>query len=144
MLRWGGATRCHRYVYSNAGLCGDLVSVGTVGTSYAPYGIRGTALGTACTSRLEDQIAYLTCIRNPSGCTFLYAARPPPGQRVRACDALSVAERLGGCGWGTQGPELWLVDGHHAYRAGAAHEPDEPVRFLPPSTLRVALNDGGY
>jgi hypothetical protein len=96
VLRWGGATRCHRGVYNNAGLCGALVSVGTVGTSYAPYGIRGTALGTACTSRLEDQIAYLTCIRNPAGCTSLYAARPPPGQRVRARDALPVAEWLGG------------------------------------------------
>jgi hypothetical protein len=34
-------------VYNNAGLCGDLVSVGSVGTSYTG-GIDGTALGTAC------------------------------------------------------------------------------------------------
>jgi hypothetical protein len=49
-------------VDNNAGLCGDLVSVGTVGTSYnGDYdsyngdssdndGIGGTALGTACPS----------------------------------------------------------------------------------------------
>jgi hypothetical protein len=36
-------------VYNSAGLCGDLVSVGTVGTSYY-FGIGGTALGTACPS----------------------------------------------------------------------------------------------
>jgi hypothetical protein len=36
-------------VYNNAGLCGDIVSVGTVGTSYGG-GISGTALGTACPS----------------------------------------------------------------------------------------------
>ena len=47
VLRWGGATRCHRIVHTNAGLCGALVSVGTVGTSYND-GIGGTALGTAC------------------------------------------------------------------------------------------------
>jgi hypothetical protein len=32
-------------VHTNAGLCGDLISVGTVGTSYSTT---GTALGTAC------------------------------------------------------------------------------------------------
>jgi hypothetical protein len=80
-------------VYNNAGLCGALVSVGTVGTSYAPYGIRGTALGTACTSRLEDQIAYLTCIRNPAGCTDLYAARPPPGS---VCEPVTRSPWLSG------------------------------------------------
>ena len=89
--------RCHSHVHTNAGLCGALVSVGTVGTSYTG-GISGTALGTACTSRVEDQIAYLTCIANPAGCTYLYAARPPPVQRVRARDTLSVAEWM--CGWG--------------------------------------------
>jgi hypothetical protein len=47
VLRWGGATRCHRGVWNNPGLCGDLVSVGSVGTSYTG-GIGGTALGTAC------------------------------------------------------------------------------------------------
>jgi hypothetical protein len=36
-------------VFNNAGLCGDLVSVGSVGTSYSG-GISGTALGTACPS----------------------------------------------------------------------------------------------
>jgi hypothetical protein len=78
-------------VYNNVGLCGDLVSVGTPGTS---YGIGGTWLGHACTStrRLEDRSEYQTCIANPAGCTELYAARPSPGQRVRARDALSVAE----------------------------------------------------
>jgi hypothetical protein len=46
------------YVYNNAGLCGPLVSVGTVGTSYScghldrspGCGIGGTNLGTACPS----------------------------------------------------------------------------------------------
>jgi hypothetical protein len=46
--------------------------------------------------RLEDRSEYLNCIANPAGCTDLYAARPPPGQRVRACDTLPVAEWLGG------------------------------------------------
>ena len=27
--------------------------------------------------RVEDRSEYLTCIANPSGCTRLYAARPP-------------------------------------------------------------------
>jgi hypothetical protein len=39
--------RCHSHVHTNAGLCGALVSVGSVGTSYTG-GISGTALGTAC------------------------------------------------------------------------------------------------
>ena len=34
-----------RGVYSNAGLCGDIVSVGDEGTSYEIY---GTSLGVAC------------------------------------------------------------------------------------------------
>ena len=46
--------------------------------------------------RLEDRSEYLNCVANPAGCTTLYAARPPPGQRVRACDTLPVAEWLGG------------------------------------------------
>jgi hypothetical protein len=49
--------------------------------------------------RLEDRSEYLTCIANPAGCGRLYAARPPPVQRVRARDALPVAEWLGGWGW---------------------------------------------
>ena len=28
--------------------------------------------------RVEDTSEYLTCIANPAGCTYLYAARPPP------------------------------------------------------------------
>jgi hypothetical protein len=36
-------------VHTNPGLCGDLVSVGTLGTSYTD-GIDATALGTACAS----------------------------------------------------------------------------------------------
>ena len=46
--------------------------------------------------RVEDRSEYLNCIANPAGCTDLYAARPPPGQRVRARDALPVAEWLDG------------------------------------------------
>ena len=57
--------------------------------------------------RIEDRSEYLTCIANPAGCTYLYAARPPPVQRVRARDALSVAEWMGG--WGRRG--LWGVTG---------------------------------
>ena len=53
--------------------------------------------------RLEDRSEYRTCIANPAGCTELYAARPPPGQRVRTRDTLSVAEWLGGWGWGDAG-----------------------------------------
>ena len=40
MCCWG-----HRNLKDNAGLCGDVVSVGTVTTS---YDTSGTALGTAC------------------------------------------------------------------------------------------------
>jgi len=36
-------------VHTNPGLCGDLVSVGTLGTSYTA-GVDATALGTACAS----------------------------------------------------------------------------------------------
>jgi hypothetical protein len=86
----GGATRCHRSVSGAGGLCGALVSVGSVGTA---YWTSGTALGTACTSRLEDQIAYLTCIRNPAGCTDLYAARPPPGS---VCEPVTRSPSLSG------------------------------------------------
>jgi hypothetical protein len=76
--------------------------------------------------RLEDRSEYQACIANPAGCGRLYAARPPPhtGQRVRACDALSVAEWLGGCGWGTQGPVLPGAHRHHSYDRGAVDEPD--------------------
>jgi hypothetical protein len=48
-------------------------------------------------------------------------------------------------GWlGTQVPVLQPPHGHHPDERGAVDEPDIIVRFLPPSTLRVALNDGGY
>jgi hypothetical protein len=55
--------------------------------------------------RIEDRSEYQTCIANPAGCTRLYAAHPPPGQRVRARDALSVAEWM--CGWGGGRRFLW-------------------------------------
>ena len=40
-----GCTGWNRYLYNNAGLCGDLVSTGSVGTS---YNIDGTNLGNPC------------------------------------------------------------------------------------------------
>jgi hypothetical protein len=59
--------------------------------------------------RIEDRSEYQNCIADPSTCTSLYAARPPPRQRVRACDALSVAEwRV----WGDAGS--WGVKGSQA------------------------------
>jgi hypothetical protein len=66
----GGATRCHRNVHTNAGLCGDLVSVGTVGTSYSTT---GTALGTACpcTACIEVHTDYVTCMSAPATCISL-------------------------------------------------------------------------
>jgi hypothetical protein len=141
-------------VFNNTGLCGAIVSVGSVGTSYngnwdgSIGGLNGTALGTACTSRVEDQIAYLNCIRNPSTCTDLYAARPPPPGSV--CEPVtrspSLSGRAGG-GGGTQEPGGNLghagAHGHHPYDRGDVNEPHGPVRFLPPSTLHVALDDGG-
>jgi hypothetical protein len=36
------------YVHDNAGLCGPLVSVGSVGTSYSYFGTSGTNLGNDC------------------------------------------------------------------------------------------------
>ena len=64
-------------MFENAGLCGPLVSVGTVGTSYS-LGIGGTNLNTACSSRMEDQLAYLPCIASPSTCTTLCVPPPSP------------------------------------------------------------------
>jgi hypothetical protein len=52
------------------------------------------------------------------------------GAEVGRCDAMSQA-----CA--QQRPY-----GHHAHGAGVDDEHDEAVRFLSPSTLRVALNDG--
>jgi hypothetical protein len=76
--------RCRSKVFNNAGLCGFRISVGAIGTAYTG-GWGGTALDTACTSALKDQINYLSCIANPAGCTELCAASPspPPGSRVR-------------------------------------------------------------
>ena len=54
-----GCSGWHRYVANNAGLCGDLVSIGYVGTSYNCFangnfngcdGLQGTNLGNACAS----------------------------------------------------------------------------------------------
>jgi hypothetical protein len=85
--------------------------------------------------RLEDDSRYRTCIANPAGCTYLYAANPPTVQHVRACDALSVAEWLGG--WGSQGRGQQVAHhGHHTDERGDVEEPGGDVRFLPPSTLR--------
>jgi hypothetical protein len=97
-------------VVYNAGLCGDLVSVGTQGTSYYCWddwdgsycdGLSRTWLGYACTSTrlVEDRSEYQACIDNPAGCTYLYAARPSP---CSVCElvTLSVAEWLGGWGCG--------------------------------------------
>ena len=94
-------------------------------------------------SKLEDRSEYLNCINNTAGCTSLYAANPPTVQRVRACDALSVAEWLGGWVCGMQVPVDSGAYGHHTGFV-FVDEPGYLVRFLPPSTLRVALNDGGY
>ena len=55
-------------VYNNEALCGPLVSVGSLGMR---YGVGGTNLNTACSSRMEDQLAYLPCIARPSTCTTL-------------------------------------------------------------------------
>jgi len=55
-LRSGSVVMCS-FVYNNAGLCGPLVSVGSVGTNYNCYanydyngcdGLGGTNLGNAC------------------------------------------------------------------------------------------------
>ena len=67
--------RCRSKVLNNAGLCGFRISVGAIGTAYTG-GWGGTALDTACTSALKDQINYLSCIANPAGCTELCAASP--------------------------------------------------------------------
>jgi hypothetical protein len=56
---------------NNTGLCGDLVSVGSVGTSYTG-GIGGTNLGNCCNC-LEARSEYQTCLASPSSCGQLYA-----------------------------------------------------------------------
>ena len=63
-------------------------------------------------ARMEDDSEYQTCNANPAGCTRLYAAHPPTVQHVRACDALSVSEWLGGWGWGDAGS--WTERGSQA------------------------------
>ena len=76
------------WVHTNAGLCGPLVSVGFVGTSYTCWdendydycdGFQGTNLGNACSSRLDDQLEYLACLASPATCTSLCASIPLPG-----------------------------------------------------------------
>jgi hypothetical protein len=97
--------------------------------------------------KIEDTTGYQSygaCFADPTSCTRLYAARPPSGQRVFARDALSVSERLGGWGGGTQERARVGAHGHHPHAAWAVYEPWIHVRFLPPSTLYVALNDAGY
>ena len=69
--RWGLWGRSS-YLYTNAGLCGPLVSVGT------SYSISGTNLNSACSSRMEDQLAYLACLASPSTCTRLCVSLPLP------------------------------------------------------------------
>ena len=78
-------------VYNNAELCGPLVSVGTVGTSYT---IGGTNLGNVCpttaptsaptvtTNLLEDRGEYQACLASPSTCTGLCA---PPSSPLKGC-----------------------------------------------------------
>jgi hypothetical protein len=62
-------------VHTNAGLCGPLVSVGSVGTSYTD-GLGGTNLGTACSSALADQLEYLACVASPATCISLCVSFP--------------------------------------------------------------------
>ena len=47
-----------------------------------------------------------------------YAARPPLGQRVRTRDALSVAEWLGGRGWGWAQGQKGHHGGYGCWRGG--------------------------
>jgi hypothetical protein len=65
-------------------------------------------------------------------------------QHVRACDALSVSEWLGGWVCGMQVAVESGAHGHHTDDRGDVDAPDVDVRYLPPSTLRVTLNDDGY
>ena len=63
-------------VYDNEGLCGDLVSVGTVDTS---YDTSNTNLGNCCCAAcIEVQSDYVACLANPSGCTSLCVSLPLP------------------------------------------------------------------
>jgi hypothetical protein len=94
--------------------------------------------------RLEDHSEYQNCIANPAGCTELYAARPPPGS---VCEPVARSPSLSGWAggvWGTQVPGQRGDYGHHPDDRGVVDEPESLVRFLPLSTLHVALNDGGY
>ena len=86
LCRWSS------YVHTNAGLCGDLVSVGSVGTNYNCYasgsfngcsGVSGTDLWNACPSpspplaaTLEDRSEYQACLATPSTCTRLCVSLP--------------------------------------------------------------------
>jgi hypothetical protein len=93
----------YSYVHNNAGLCGPLVSVGTVGTNYNCFwnnnvngcdGVQGTNLGTACSSRLDDQLPYLACVTDPATCVSLCAPYPPGGFLHPLCGSLYS---LSGC-----------------------------------------------
>jgi hypothetical protein len=74
-------------VYNNAGLCGDLVSVGTSGTSYYGGGdgdgMRGTALGTACPSPPPPSINTMS---------------PPPSVNTMGSDKNGVVTHTGTVG----------------------------------------------
>jgi hypothetical protein len=86
--------------------------------------------------RIEDRSEYLTCIANPAGCTWLYAARPSP---CSVCEPVtrspSLSEWADG-GLGTQVAVQPGAHGHHADGAGVVNEHDETVRYL--STLHPA------
>jgi hypothetical protein len=50
--------------------------------------------------RVEDRSNYRNCIANPAGCTFLYAARPPPGG---VCEPETLSPSLSGWAGGDAG-----------------------------------------
>jgi hypothetical protein len=76
-------------VHTNAEMCGPLVSVGSVGTSYT-LGTSGTNLGTACSSRLADQLGYLACLASPTTCTALCVPMPGPWSRPAWVQRLKI------------------------------------------------------
>jgi hypothetical protein len=78
-------------VFDNAGLCGDLVSVGSLGTYYSEGNgegsegapLRGTALGTACPSPPPPSINTMS---------------PPPSVNTMASDKNGVVTHTGTVG----------------------------------------------
>lgn len=78
-------------VNTNPGLCGDLVRMGDVGTSYGG-GIDATNLGNPCPT-LENQSEYQACVSNPSTCDYMCVQTACARVAKRGWNTVSARQR---------------------------------------------------